>query len=62
VRLTTDEGLRAVTDAVVREVWDRGAMRPEPTHVLDHVGLGVRDVEASRRFFEAALAPLGFAL
>ncbi len=37
-------------------------MSAEPTHVLDHVGLGVRDVEASRRFYEAALAPLGFAV
>ena len=28
--------------------------------VLDHVSLRVRDLEASRRFYEAALAPLGF--
>jgi catechol 2,3-dioxygenase-like lactoylglutathione lyase family enzyme len=32
----------------------------EPRYVLDHVGLRVRDVAASRRFYEAALAPLGF--
>jgi catechol 2,3-dioxygenase-like lactoylglutathione lyase family enzyme len=29
--------------------------------VLDHVGLVVADLEASRRFYAAALAPLGFA-
>ena len=28
--------------------------------VLDHVSIRVRDLEASRRFYEAALAPLGF--
>jgi catechol 2,3-dioxygenase-like lactoylglutathione lyase family enzyme len=28
--------------------------------VVDHVSLRVRDLEASRRFYEAALAPLGF--
>ncbi|HEV2106885.1 MAG TPA: VOC family protein [Thermomicrobiales bacterium] len=28
--------------------------------VVDHVGFLVRDIEASRRFYEAALAPLGF--
>lgn len=32
----------------------------DPGYVLDHVGLRVRDVAASRRFYEAALAPLGF--
>ena len=30
--------------------------------VVDHVGLLVRDLAASRRFYEAALAPLGFRL
>ena len=30
--------------------------------VVDHVGLLVRDLAASRRFYEAALAPLGFDL
>ncbi len=30
--------------------------------VVDHVGLLVRDLEASRRFYESALRPLGFAL
>lgn len=29
--------------------------------VLDHVGITVADVEASRRFYAAALAPLGLA-
>ena len=28
--------------------------------VVDHVSLRVRDLEASRRFYEAALEPLGF--
>ena len=32
----------------------------DPGYVLDHVGVRVRDVAASRRFYEAALAPLGF--
>lgn len=27
--------------------------------MLDHVGFAVSDIEASRRFFDAALAPLG---
>lgn len=36
-----------------------GAMRNRI--VLDHVGLMVADLEASRRFYAAALAPLGFA-
>lgn len=30
--------------------------------VLDHVSLRVCDLEASRRFYEAALAPLGFGI
>lgn len=30
--------------------------------MLDHVGFAVADAEASRRFYEAALAPLGFTL
>ena len=30
--------------------------------VRDHVALGVRDLAASRRFYLAALAPLGFGL
>jgi len=29
--------------------------------MIDHVGFAVRDIEASRRFYEAALAPLGIA-
>jgi catechol 2,3-dioxygenase-like lactoylglutathione lyase family enzyme len=28
--------------------------------VVDHVSIRVRDLEASRRFYETALAPLGF--
>jgi catechol 2,3-dioxygenase-like lactoylglutathione lyase family enzyme len=32
----------------------------EPRYVLDHVGIGVDDVAAARRFYDAALAPLGF--
>jgi len=34
----------------------------EPSYLLDHLGLGVRDIGASRRFYDAALAPLGFAV
>lgn len=30
--------------------------------MIDHLGLDVSDLEASRRFYEAALAPLGFAV
>lgn len=30
--------------------------------MIDHVDLLVRDLEASRRFYEACLAPLGFGL
>jgi catechol 2,3-dioxygenase-like lactoylglutathione lyase family enzyme len=30
------------------------------TVVVDHLSIRVRDLEASRRFYEAALAPLGF--
>ena len=29
--------------------------------MLDHVSIGVRDLAASRRFYDAALAPLGYA-
>ena len=28
--------------------------------MFDHISLGVRDIARSRRFYEAALAPLGF--
>jgi len=28
--------------------------------MYDHIGLKVKDIEASARFYEAALAPLGF--
>ena len=31
-----------------------------PTHVLDHVGLAVADLAATRAFYTAALEPLGF--
>lgn len=30
-----------------------------PAYVLDHVGLAVTDLVASRHFYEKALAPLG---
>ena len=30
--------------------------------MLDHVGFAVSDIERSRRFYEAALAPLGYTL
>jgi catechol 2,3-dioxygenase-like lactoylglutathione lyase family enzyme len=30
--------------------------------VIDHVGLNVRDFDASKRFYEAALEPLGLTL
>jgi catechol 2,3-dioxygenase-like lactoylglutathione lyase family enzyme len=30
--------------------------------VIDHVGINVSDIEASKRFYEAALAPLGYEL
>ncbi len=30
--------------------------------MLDHLAIGVRDMAASRTFYEAALAPLGFAV
>ena len=30
--------------------------------MLDHLAIGVRDMTASRAFYEAALAPLGFAV
>ena len=30
--------------------------------MLDHLAIGVRDMAASRAFYEAALAPLGFAV
>jgi catechol 2,3-dioxygenase-like lactoylglutathione lyase family enzyme len=28
--------------------------------MLDHVSIGVRDIAAARRFYDAALAPLGY--
>jgi catechol 2,3-dioxygenase-like lactoylglutathione lyase family enzyme len=30
--------------------------------MIDHIGIGVSDYERSKRFFEAALAPLGYTL
>ena len=33
-----------------------------PTHVLDHLALTVGDLKQARQFYEAALAPLGFAV
>jgi catechol 2,3-dioxygenase-like lactoylglutathione lyase family enzyme len=37
--------------------WDRGPR--ERTVVIDHISVQVSDVEASRAFYEALLAPLG---
>lgn len=37
-------------------------MTDPPAYVLDHLGLAVRDTASSRRFYEAALEPLGFAV
>jgi catechol 2,3-dioxygenase-like lactoylglutathione lyase family enzyme len=34
---------------------------PSRRVVIDHMTIGVRDLAASRRFYTAALAPLGFA-
>jgi catechol 2,3-dioxygenase-like lactoylglutathione lyase family enzyme len=51
----------AAPDAGPPRGRDDDAM-PDPAYVLDHVGLRVADPDASRRFFEAALAPLGFAV
>jgi len=34
----------------------------DTTHVIDHIALRVADAAASRAFYEAALAPLGFAV
>jgi catechol 2,3-dioxygenase-like lactoylglutathione lyase family enzyme len=33
-----------------------------PRRVIDHIGIGVRDYEESRTFYERALAPLGLAM
>ena len=30
--------------------------------MIDHLGVGAEDFEASRRFYDAALAPLGLSL
>jgi catechol 2,3-dioxygenase-like lactoylglutathione lyase family enzyme len=30
--------------------------------VIDHVGVNVSDIEASKRFYEGALAPLGYTI
>jgi catechol 2,3-dioxygenase-like lactoylglutathione lyase family enzyme len=30
------------------------------THMIDHVSIGVRDVSAAKRFYTAALEPLGY--
>jgi catechol 2,3-dioxygenase-like lactoylglutathione lyase family enzyme len=30
--------------------------------MIDHIGLMVRDLEASKRFYQAALAPLGYSV
>ena len=35
-------------------------MADRPRYVVDHVGFEVRDLAESRRFYDAALEPLGF--
>ena len=37
-------------------------MCEDPAVVFDHVGLNVRDYDASRAFYELALAPLGYGI
>jgi catechol 2,3-dioxygenase-like lactoylglutathione lyase family enzyme len=37
-------------------------MKENNVDVINHIEIGVTDVDASRRFYEAALAPLGLAL
>jgi catechol 2,3-dioxygenase-like lactoylglutathione lyase family enzyme len=37
-------------------------MKENDVDVINHIEIGVRDVEVSRRFYEAALAPLGLSL
>jgi len=29
-------------------------------NMLDHVSIGVRDIDAAKRFYDAVLAPLGY--
>src|SRR5215470_3632775 len=36
-----------------------GSHRPDWRSMLDHVSVGVTDLERSRRFYDAALRPLG---
>ena len=51
-------GLHQAPAAEDKEARAPAARRP----TIDHVTLWVRDLPASRRFYEAALAPLGFGL
>lgn len=46
--------------ALTNDINNERSTMPDPTHVFDHLGLRVADPDASRRFYEAALAPLGF--
>lgn len=41
---------------------ERALLDPVVTGVIDHVGIRVSDLTASRRMFEAALAELGFSV
>jgi catechol 2,3-dioxygenase-like lactoylglutathione lyase family enzyme len=54
----TEESLRSVHG---RPSHRERARRPV-SGVIDHVGIRVRDLAASRRMYEAALAELGFAV
>jgi catechol 2,3-dioxygenase-like lactoylglutathione lyase family enzyme len=40
----------------------RGRLGGKGALVIDHVGLGVRDLEASKAFYLRALAPLGYGI
>jgi len=37
-------------------------VNPEDSLMLDHIGVAVANYEQSKRFYQAALAPLGYAL
>jgi catechol 2,3-dioxygenase-like lactoylglutathione lyase family enzyme len=43
-------------------VHDHARLEPAVTDVIDHVGIRVSDLPASRRMYEAALAELGFSV
>jgi catechol 2,3-dioxygenase-like lactoylglutathione lyase family enzyme len=35
---------------------------PEPRYLLDHIGVAMSDLDAARRFYDAALGALGFSV